>query len=173
MAAVISAVIPVSYWGWYNGKIPVTTFTIIILAYLEISHLPSLNQHEQQRLKVRHMIQTTWSCKRKAIENSVRNKTVGAFSRLELRIQIYKSSIFVFSWLVMTRSPTLPGLPRAGTDSKPHHFPYSFEERLLWKLLKPLSKNFWMTMSFWFLKMWELYAFCRRVFFWYNSVKGL
>ena len=41
----------------------------------------------------------------------------------------------------MTNSLALVGPPRSGIDSKPYHFPRIFEERLLWKLRKPLSKK--------------------------------
>ena len=100
------------------------------------------NNKRAQRIRRKEKL-VSWDYRKKT-------KTVTTFSdwnclgfyrtRTE-KSNLNKSNFFYFR-LVITCSLTLALPPRSGPKAKRHVFHHTFHEILLWKLQKPLSKNF-------------------------------
>ena len=63
-------------------------------------------------------------------------------ARLELRSEVLTCSDLRGSWLVLTWSPTLTGIPLAGANSKPHNYQQKVQEKedLLKTWLSPKNR---------------------------------
>ena len=75
-----------------------------------------------------------WELNRTKLERKASDQLCWNFARLEQRSQVPTCSTFMKSWLVMTWSLTLAGLPRKGASLKPHNY------KQKWQKMKDLPK---------------------------------